>query len=83
MSTMKHAAVRVVSCVQSLGRIVSLLQLVCFIPLSLEHDKNAFLAFSASLAMMYFTLSTLRAVTTGTWRAQLCLLYTSPSPRNS
>lgn len=77
---MKHAAVRVVSCVQSLGRIVSLLQLVCFIPLSLEHDKNAFLAFSASLAMMYFTLSTLRAVTTGTWRAQL--VYALSMPQN-
>lgn len=60
--------------VQSAGRILSLLQLVFFLPLSLEHSRDTFLAFSASLAAFYVLLSTLRWVTQGTYAIYLTKL---------
>ncbi|KAI3628020.1 hypothetical protein CBS14141_002021 [Malassezia furfur] len=56
---------RVVRLIQGAGRILSLLQLLFFLPLALEHNRETFLAFSASLAAFYFLLSTLRWVTQG------------------
>ncbi|WFD42650.1 hypothetical protein MPSI1_001298 [Malassezia psittaci] len=52
--------------VQSTGQVLSLLQVLFFLPLSLEHDQDTFLAFSASIAAFYGLLSTLRYFGRGT-----------------
>lgn len=78
MTTLSRAATRVVAALESVGRIISLLQLVCFLPLSLEHDKDTFLAFSASLALLYFVLSSLRGITAGSWLARIVYALTIP-----
>ncbi|WFD29301.1 hypothetical protein MSPP1_000308 [Malassezia sp. CBS 17886] len=50
----------------SAARFLSLLQLLIFLPLALDHDRDTFLAFSAALAIFYLWLSTLRWLTAGT-----------------
>ena len=46
--------------------LLSILQLIVFLPLSLEHSQETFLTFSALMATFYFTITTLRWATTNT-----------------
>lgn len=57
--------------------LLSLLQLLVFLPLSLEHSQQTFLTFSALLSAFYFGLSTLRWATYGTrlaWTARVLMV---------
>ena len=51
--------------------LLSLLQLLVFLPLSLEHSQETFLTFSALMAAFYFTITTLRWATLNTSMAPI------------
>ena len=62
---------RTVGLIQSTGRVLSIIQVLAWLPVALEHDRDTFLAFSASLAAFYFLLSTLRQLAGRTQASKL------------
>lgn len=57
---------RVCHLLKTAALVLSFIQLIIFLPLSLEHSQETFLTFSALLATFYFWLVTLRWLTHGT-----------------
>lgn len=58
--TLLHAARRLSAVLQHVANGVSLVQLLMFLPLSLDHSQSTFLTFSAIMALFYFSLASMQ-----------------------